>query len=48
MSDICEGLRQKNEVLVLSIEEYKDVFVRTMQNMNTIVQVHSNSDRNLT
>jgi hypothetical protein len=39
MKAICEGTSNRRDVVNRNIAEYRDVFVRTMQQMNVIKQV---------
>ena len=39
MSAICDGERTKNDVIQETVEEYKEVFMRTKQNFNVLINV---------
>ena len=39
MVQVCEGHKTKNDMLVENVELYKEMFMRTRQDMNRIIAV---------
>ena len=39
MEAICAGQMTKNEVVQQTCDEYRDLFIRTRQNMNVLINV---------
>ena len=39
MKAICAGTRRRNDVVQQNLEQYKDVFVRTQQQINVLKEV---------
>jgi DNA topoisomerase-3 len=39
MQLICDGVKQKAEVLDVTLDEYRDVFVTARREFNTVIQV---------
>lgn len=45
MQLICDGVKQKAEVLDVTLDEYRDVFVTARREFNTVIQVGDSSFR---
>jgi DNA topoisomerase-3 len=43
MVQVCEGARTKNDMLVQSIDQYKDVFIRARAEFAKVIQVRKSS-----
>jgi DNA topoisomerase-3 len=39
MVQVCEGTKTKNDMLVQSIDQYKDIFIKAKRDFNKIVMV---------